>query len=218
MRFSAKRFVANADAATKRSLPQQDRAAPDGYRDIPGYGGKYRANTLGDVVRVYRSGRTRAMAPYHKKMRGSQRLVVKFTADGRPKEEILLSLMARTFLGPCPPGCVPYHKNGDQLDNCLHNIGYISRAELGRRTGAMSRRQPVAKMDTAGETVEVYPSARAAARENHMSYQTVIDRCNGKCRGAFAPDGYAYAWDDSEVSMRQAMRKIGLHNGRPGED
>ena len=41
-----------------------------------------------------------------------------------------------------------------------------------------------------------------------MSYQTVIDRCNGKCKSAFAPDGYAYAWEDKEVSMRNAISKI----------
>ncbi len=29
-------------------------------------------------------------------------------------------------------------------------------------------------------------------------------------KGAFAPDGYAYAWDDSEVSIRRAMQKIGM--------
>lgn len=46
-----------------------------------------------------------------------------------------------------------------------------------------------------------------------MSYQTVIDRCNRKCKSAFAPDGYAYAWDDSEVSMRHAIRKIELAAG-----
>ena len=75
-------------------------------------------------------------------------------------------------------------------------------------TGAKSRRRPVAKLDAGGEVVEVYPSAREAARRNYMSYQTVIDRCNGKVKGAFAPDGYAYAWDDSEVSIRRALQKI----------
>ncbi len=46
-----------------------------------------------------------------------------------------------------------------------------------------------------------------------MSYQTIIDRCNGKCKSAYAPDGYAYAWDDKEVSMRNAIRKIERENG-----
>lgn len=183
------------------------------WKNIPGYGGKYQADREGNIQRVFPSGKTRAMTPYHKKMSGSQRLVVKLTKDGKAKEEIVVSVMARTFLGPAPDGCVPYHKNGCQSENHINNIAYISRSELGKLTGAMSGRQPVAKMDQSGEIVEVYSSAREAARQNHMSYQTVIDRCNGKCKSAFAPDGYAYAWEDSEVSMKHATRKIEQYNG-----
>ena len=178
------------------------------WKDIPGYGGKYQIDREANVRRVYISGKTRAMTPYHRKMSGSQRLVVNLTKDGRAKAEVLMQLVALTFLGPPPKGHVPYHKNGCQSDNYLNNIAYISRRELGRMTGARSRRRPVAKVDRDGYLVEVYPSAREAARRNYMSYQTVIDRCNGKVKGAFAPDGYAYAWDDSEVSIRRALQKI----------
>lgn len=183
------------------------------WKDIVGYGGKYQVDREGNIRRVFPSGKTRPMTPYHKKMSGSKRLVVKLTINGKAKEEILLQIVAKTFLGECPEGCVPYHKNGCQLDNYVNNIGYISREELGRMTGVNSKRQPVAKIDSNGEIVEVYSSARKAAKENYMSYQTVIDRCNGKVKSAFAPDGYAYAWEDSEVSMKHAIRKIELSNG-----
>jgi len=95
----------------------------------------------------------------------------------------------------------------------VNNIKYIRRKELGRLTGAKSKRQPVAKIDSNGEIVEVYSSAQECARQNYMSYQTVMDRCNGKCKSAFAPDGYAYAWEDKEVSMRKAVRKIEQEKG-----
>jgi len=185
----------------------------EAWRDIPGYGGKYQADTEGQIRRVYGSGKTRLMNPYHRKMHGSQRMVVKLTLDGKSKEEIVMSLIARTFLGPCPEGCVPYHRNGVQSDNYLNNIAYIKRAELGRMTGQRSRQQAVAKIDSSGEIVEVYRSAREAGRENYLSYQTVIDRCNGKVKSAFAPDGYAYAWEDSTKSMKSAIRKIEIDNG-----
>lgn len=185
----------------------------ESWRDIPGYGGKYQVDMNGVVRRIYKSGKTRQMTPYHKKMSGSQRLVVKLTKDGKPKEEILMQLVARTFLESPPPGYVPYHKNGCQSDNYIQNIEYISRREFGKKTGKNSRRQPVVKIDETGEIVEVYSSAREAAKQNFMSYQTVIDRCNGKCKSAFAPDGYAYAWEDKEISMRNAVRKIELANG-----
>lgn len=183
------------------------------WTDIPGYGGKYQIDREANVRRVYASGKARAMTPYHKKMRGSQRLVVKLTKDGKPREEILMRLVALTFLGPPPKGCVPYHKNGCQSDNYLNNIAYIDKRELGRLTGVKAGRRPVAKVDKDGHAVEVYPSARETARRNYMSYQTVIDRCNGKVKGAFAPDGYAYVWDDDEVSIRRAMQKIRRERG-----
>lgn len=178
------------------------------WKDIPGYDGKYQADTEGNVRRVYKSGKTRLMTPYHKKMRGSQRLVVKLTIDSKSKEEILLQLIARTFLGEPPKGCVPYHRNGCQSDNYVNNIAYISRKELGEKTGKRSRSMAVVKIDASGEVVDVYSSAREAGRKNFMSYQTIIDRCNRKCKSAFAPDGYAYAWEDKEVSMRNAISKI----------
>lgn len=178
------------------------------WRNIPGYNGKYQADMEANIRRAYPSGKTREMTPYRKKMNGSQRLVVKLTDNGKSKEVTLLQIMAKTFLGPAPEGCVPYHKNGCQSDNYIQNIAYISRKELGKKTGAKSRRQSVVKIDLLGEIVDVYSSAREAARENYMSYQTIIDRCNRKCKSAFAPDGYAYAWEDSEVSMKHAIRKI----------
>lgn len=183
------------------------------WRNIPEYDGKYQADVEGNIRRVYKSGKTRLMTAYKKKMSGSQRLVVKLTKSGKSKEIIVMQVIARTFLGECPIGYVPYHKNGVQSDNYVNNIAYISRRELGKITGAKSKRKGVAKIDSVGEIVEFYTSAREAAKKNHMSYQTVMDRCNGKCKSAFAPDGYAYAWEDSEVSMRHAIRKIEQHNG-----
>lgn len=182
------------------------------WQDIKGYGGKYQVNMQGKVRRVFASGKTRILTPYHKKMSGSQRLVVKLTNDGKSKEIILMQIVARTFLGEPPKGYVPYHKNGLQSDNFVNNIAYISREELGKKTGGGSRRQPVAKINQDGEIVEVYTSARECARQNYMSYQTIIDRCNGKCKSAFAPDGFAYAWEDSEVSIRNTLKKIGVES------
>lgn len=178
------------------------------WKDIPGYDGKYQADREGNIRRVYPSGKTRVMSPYRKKMSGSQRLVVKLTKDGITRERILMQIIAETFIGPPPKGHVPYHRNGCQSDNYVNNIAYISRKELGKKTGKRSRSMAVVKIDEYGVVVDVYASARECARRNYLSRQTVTDRCNGKCKSAFAPDGYAYAWEDKEVSMRNAIRKI----------
>lgn len=183
------------------------------WKDIPGYDGRYQADKEGNIRRVFPSGKTRMMSQYHKRMTGSQRLVVKLTKDGKSKEETVLNVIARTFLGPIPEGYVPYHKNGCQTENHLNNIAYITRRELGKLTGSASGRRSVVKIDPNGEIVDVYSSAREAARQNYLSRQAVTDRCNGIRKSAFAPDGYAYAWEDSAVSIRNAIRKIEQVNG-----
>lgn len=182
----------------------------ESWKDIPGYDGKYQADTEGNIRRVYSSGKTRLLRPYHKHMSGSQRMIVKLTRDGKSREEIVMQLIAKTFLGVPPPGHVAYHKNGCQYENHIQNISYISKRELGKRTGAKSRRQPVAKIDCNGEVVEVYSSAREAARKNYMSYQTIIDRCNRKCKSTFAPDGYAYAWMIRKSACDMHCRRLRL--------
>ena len=180
----------------------------ESWKNIPGYDGKYQADINGNVRHVYASGKTRLLNPYHKKTNKNSRLVIKLTKNRKAKEVALLQIMAKTFLGVPPEDYVPYHKNGCKSDNYIQNIAYISRKELGKRTGKASRRQPVAKINSSGEIVETYASAREAARKNFMNRQTIADRCNGKCKRAFASDGYEYAWEDKEVSIRRAIRRI----------
>ena len=182
------------------------------WKDIPGYNGKYQCDREGNFRRVYKSGKTRPIRPYRKN--GTRnKIVVHLTDDnGKTSQKMVIGIMAITFLGPAPPGCVPYHKNGALTENHINNISYINRKELGKITGQKSRRKPVAKINDSGNIVEVYPSARSAARENFMSYQTVIDRCNGKTKSTFASDGFAYAWEDDEKSIERIIRKIELEN------
>ena len=188
----------------------------DTWTDIPGLGGTYQADREGNIRRVYRNGKTHIMTPYHKKMNGSQRLVVKLSVNGQSREAVVIQVIAKTFLGPPPAGHIPVHKNGCQSENYVNNIEYISKKQAGKRYGPRSRRKAVAKIDAKGEIVEIYPSARAAGRANYMSYTAVIDRCNGKRKSTFATDGYAYAWEDSGKSLEQAIEKIkkGIGKGR----
>lgn len=183
----------------------------ESWKDVPGYNGKYQISASGKIRRVFPSGKTRELHPCLKKERD---LIIHLTdALGRTKEHRFLSLVALTFLGPSPVNCVPYHVNGCKSENNIQNIAYINRRDLGKKTGAAAKRKPVAKLNKEGEVVEVYSSAREAARHNYMSYQTIMDYCNRKRKSAFAPDGFAYAWDDSNVSMNHAIRKIELSNG-----
>lgn len=180
------------------------------WKDIPGYNGKYQVNFYGEIRRVYeKSGKTKILNSFPKKRRkGSDRYVVHLSIDGKTREEAVIKLVSETFIGKCPDGFIPIHKNGLQSDNCIWNIEYITLKENGKRNGARSNRKPVAKINAHGEIICFYSSAREAARENFMSYQTVIDRCNGKVKSLFAPDGYVYVWDE-EKKIEEMVERIG---------
>jgi len=170
------------------------------WKDIPSFDGKYQASIDGQVRRIYISGKTRLMTPYKKSSKTARkilrnRLFIHLTIDGKSKEIAMLKIMVDTFLGEVPKSKVPYHKDGFVIHNELHNIGFICRKELGKMTGAESKRIPVTKIDRKGEQVAFYSSAREAARQNHMSYQTVLDRCNNKVKKPFELDGHNYQFD-----------------------
>lgn len=174
------------------------------WRDIPGYNGAYQINRMAEVrCWKWRGRRTKVphfLAQYRKKSRGngrrSGRYFFKLTGpDGKAREVAVIGLMVDVWLGGRPPGKVAYHRNGDLADSCLHNIAFATPRELGAKTGAQSSRRPVEKIDTSGDVVAVYSSARAAARANRMSYQTVLDRCNGKVKNPYALDGHNYRFE-----------------------
>jgi len=167
-------------------------AERNGYRTIPDYP-DYEINHRGDIRRLWRTTKPTNLKPSIKK---KQYIIRLLSPEGQRKEERIHKLMQRTFFPPPKLGQVFYHKNGNRLDNWINNLAYICRYELGKATGAKSKRKPVAKLDRNGELIETYASAREAARENFMSYQTIIDRCNGKVKVKFAPDGSQYVWDD----------------------
>lgn len=168
------------------------------WKDVPGYDGKYQASRAGEIRHVYDSGRTRTLTPYRKKSKVTRRrLFVHLTKDGKTKETAVSKIVAEAFIGMTPPGLVLYHINGDVTDNRVDNLGFISRSELGRMTGPKSnKRKAVFKVNSAGEEVDVYPSARAAAKDNHMSYQTVIDRCKGKTKNPFKWYDYTFRYEE----------------------
>lgn len=178
----------------------------DAWYDIPGYDGKYQINYYAQVRRVYQSGKTRLLTGYVKKSNGRQ--AVKLNC----KEKTVFSLMRDTFIGKVPSGYVLYHKNGILTDDILSNIGMTTRQKLGKMSGTRNECSfQIAKLNSDGEVVEFYKSAREAGRQNHMSYQTILDRVNGKVKSLYAPDGFVYCKDDDRC-IGKAIRRIELDN------
>jgi len=175
------------------------------WREIPGYDGAYEVSFMGEV-RSYRSrwGRLfspKLLTPYKKRPRGngrrSNRMYVKLTdSNGLAHEVPVLNIVVDVWMDGRPPGKVAYHMNGDTSDPRVANIGFILRQDLGKKTGGDSRRRPVEKVAENGVVAEIYRSAREAARKNHMSYQTVLDRCNNKVKKPFALDGHTYRFEE----------------------
>lgn len=165
------------------------------WRQVPGFAGQYQVSFLGEVRRVYKSGKTRMMTPYKRqKPKGRSSAFYVKLSDGKwhGKDVAVAHLVAAVWLGGVPEGMVTYHKNGDTKDNRVSNIGFIKRQELGKLTGALSGCMPVAKINKSGEVVALYPSARQAAKKNHMRDQTILDRCHKRVKKEFALDGFSY--------------------------
>ncbi len=167
------------------------------WKPIAGTDGKYEVSYLGEVRRTYKNRPPRMMTAYEKGHRtGSSYLVVKLTTDGKSKETKVSKLVYEAYKGKIPKECSVVHNDGDHTNNELENLVILTRQELGRRTGYKSNNRQVLKLTENLRPVEKYRSAREAARNNGMSYQTVIDRCNGKVKSFLAPDGYVYRWFD----------------------
>lgn len=195
---------------------------PDVWKDIKGFGGKYQVSYCGEVRRVYPSGKTRLMSPYKKTSEKNKkilrnRLFVHLTDDtGKRREVPILKIVSEAFLPPPKPGQVPYHLNGIVTDNWASNIGYIGKKELGKKTGHISRAQAVVRIDKNGEMVDFYRSAREAAKHCFIAHQAIATRCNGfyikggkkhYYKSIFAPDGFAYSWDD-EKNIDKTLKRI----------
>ena len=108
------------------------------WKDIPGYEGKYQASTKGRIrsltrrVRVVAHGteatritRGRVLRPGRYCKSGHLSVVLGHGASGSPVHR----LVALTFLGPPPVGCVVCHKDGDPTNNAIENLRYDTRAE-----------------------------------------------------------------------------------------
>ncbi len=165
--------------------------------DIAGYGGRYRIDDYGNVWRVYRTKRAKMKAIV--KPRGN--LEIKLTADDGSRHTHNVSRLVALHFIPRPyMADSVIHKNGNKQDAYVDNLMWVSRRQVGLRFGhKIGKAKPVCKIDQSGETVEVYHSARAAAKANYMSYQTVLSRCNGIVKGKYAPDGYEYKYaEDAE--------------------
>lgn len=146
---------------------------------IPGYKGKYFATIEGQIFRVYKNGRTRELKGYKKR----NVWCVKLTDEQSNTKELMFQrVIWETFKGPIPPGYLVTRKTPLLNKNNLHNLRLRTKEQSGKRTGPKSRSMPVVLVDDDGGIIDSWPSARKAAKDLFVSYQTVMDVCNGKVK------------------------------------
>ena len=88
-------------------------------------------------------------------------------------------LVCEAFIRPLKDNEVVYHKNRLDFDNYFRNLAIMTRQQAGRRTGHISKSKCVVQIQN-GEISKWWRSARAAAKDLYVSYQTVSDYCNNK--------------------------------------
>ena len=175
---------------------------PGWWADIPGYCGMYQASRMGEIRRMHPDGRVTIFTPYmkagkkSKKICRNRRFVHLQTPGGKRKEMPVSKAVWMAFNGVPPKGACVFHINGDVTDNRLDNLTLKSRQEIGKATGGTtSRFDTVAMIDQDGNAVAFYRSARDAAKENHLSYQAVLDRCHNRVKNPFALTGYTFQFE-----------------------
>lgn len=159
--------------------------------DIKGYADRYCIDIHGNVYRKRKKGLVK-LTPY---LKNGVYCVGLVDGGGRKKLHTLNTLMKTNYFHCDSPDFGMYHKNGLEADCSYWNLRLVHKKELGKLTGGQSRSQSVLMLDeSTGEIISIYPSARKAASHNYCSYQTIIDRCNGKVRKSLI-SGVKFLWE-----------------------
>lgn len=88
-------------------------------------------------------------------------------------------LVANAFIKKLSSEERVYHKNKFEWDNHYSNLKIVTLKELGKLTGYISKSKRVVEVKK-GEIVRTWLSARKCAKDLYVSYQTIMDYCNGK--------------------------------------
>lgn len=159
--------------------------------------GNYLVSNYGRVQRIYKTT-TRFMLPYQRKGEGN--LWVKI--DG--KERKVGHLVAELYLRKWGAHERVTRKNGIVTDDYAGNLEIVSMEVLGKRTGFKSKSMPVVQIcEESGELINEFRSAREAARNYFLSYQAILDRCNGVYSQG---DGYVWLFAKDYYGEKKSLK------------
>lgn len=145
---------------------------------IPGFEGKYFATWNGCIYHSCKNGKNIELKGYHK----GNLYCVKLSNGVGYKEMPFQRVVWMAFKGQIPDGYLVVRKTKILTMNGMNNLRLRSKSQHGKKTGPMSNSKEVELLDNQGEVVDSWPSARKAALDLYVSYQTVMDICNGKVK------------------------------------
>jgi len=122
------RFTQGRNAANPPLAEWLAAQGTEGWRDIPGYEGRYQAHPDGLVRSLPRPKSRGGLLRQRSAIGGYRR--VGFAGDGELGPSPLVhKIIMLTFVGPRPPGLEVGHYNGDAADNRLSNLAYITKKD-----------------------------------------------------------------------------------------
>jgi len=89
----------------------------------------YEVSSLGAVRRVKPGKGTRAMRPIKPSEDAGGRMVFNISVDGKTKQMKVHRAVASAFLGEQPDGCEVAHLDGNQRNNSISNLAYVTAVE-----------------------------------------------------------------------------------------
>lgn len=95
------------------------------WRDVPGYGGRYQASTMGQIRSIIQ----RIVHVMKPKSHEDGYVLVKMTMLDKQRMVLVHRLVMLTFVGVCPEGYQVNHINGVKHDNRVENLEYVTRQE-----------------------------------------------------------------------------------------
>lgn len=170
------------------------------WREIPGYYYRYRINDEGEVQRYWEDKREWRTKKAHRsggKYYSGYRLMVKLTVKPKVYKEVpVVDLMVNAFMGgrAAHPGKIVSHRNGMLNDCSLQNLIWITRKELGKRSGG-SGRKSVVKIDKDGNEVAIYRSTLECCAKEYIHRKTLWRMIKNKTPATKSCTGYAYRYE-----------------------
>ena len=136
------------------------------------YDSRYQVSNFGRFRKETKNG-YRYLKPFRKKNL--------FLVKIKDKDMNCARLVANAFIKALTKNDRVYHKNKIECDNYYRNLEVITLEELGNRTGYISKSKRVVEIKN-NEVIRDWSSARKAAKDLYISYQTVNDYCNKKTK------------------------------------